>query len=1297
MLADWNDTYRDYPAGQSIHSLFEQQAARHPQRIALCWEGQHLSYAALDARASRLAGYLRGLGAGPETLVGLCVERSAALVVALLGILKAGAAYVPLDPAYPKDRLGAMLAGSGLKLLLVEDATLDALPEHNARLIHLGLDAAAIAATAPLPPAAVHPDSLAYVIYTSGSTGQPKGVQISHGCLLNFLLSMAEQPGLGADETLLAVTTISFDIAGLELYLPLIQGGRVALVSRETAADGFALLEAIHASGATTMQATPATWRLLFANGSEVPLRQVFCGGEALPSELAGQLLATGAAVWNLYGPTETTVWSTAAPIAPRTGPRKAAETIGRPIANTQIFILDQDFQPVPVGVPGALYIAGAGLSRGYRGQPGMTAERFLPNPYAGQAGGSARLYHTGDLALWRPDGRLEFLGRIDNQVKLRGFRIELGEIEAVLDRHPAVRNAVAVIREDQPGQPQLAAYVEADPDAAADDGVDAGQIDKWQAVWDQTYRDAPPPAADDFDISGWLSSYTGQPIPAAEMRAWVDLTVARILALKPLRVLEIGCGTGLLLSRVAPAVELYVGVDFSASVLGRLGQRVQAMGLDNVRLVRREAAAFQPEDARAYDLVVINSIIQYFPGVDYLLAVLAGAVEAVADGGHLFLGDLRSLPLLELQHASVQFHRADPACPREELARQVASLVAREEELLLAPGFFQALPAHVPRLSAAELLLKRGADANEMVKFRYDAVLSVGGGELPPLPETTLAAPSFAALSEALAAQPASLLVRKLPNARLAEDARVLDWLHGAPGPDTVGELRRQLREAPPEAIDPETLWALAESQGYKATLSAAADAPERWFDALLWRADAALGQQAQLSRSGLQTPTGLSVATSQALQDYANQPAKPLKNKALLADLRRLLEARLPAYMVPTAIVCLDRLPLTPNGKIDRRALPAPDATGNQEDYLAPRNPAEERLAAIWAEVLGVERIGVNDNFFALGGHSLLAVQVIAKIRNEFAIEQPIQALFDAPTVALLAARLATADADAEPVLPPIQVLSDEQRARAPLSFAQQRLWFLDRLEGAAVTYHIAGAVRLGGVLDVSALEQAFSEIVRRHSALRTRFTEQDGQPVAILVPAEPFRFRVVALDSLPDQAREREIRQWLTTDGERPFALDRDLLLRATLLRCAAEEHLLLVTLHHIVSDEWSMGLLLQEVAELYRAFVRGRPSPLPELPVQYADYAHWQRQWLSGAVLASRLDYWAKTLAGAPEVLDLPTDRPRPQVQRYRGQTQKFTIDAPTTGAVKQLACSAEATLFMALFGGFGLLLARYARA
>jgi len=388
-------------------------------------------------------------------LVGICVERSLEMLVGLLGILKAGGAYVPLDPAYPQERLAFMLSDSQLSVLLTQQQLLERLPKHEAHVVCLDTDWETISKNSKENPvSSATSDDLAYVIYTSGSTGKPKGVQIAHGAVVNFLKSMEREPGLTESDTLLAVTSISFDIAALELYLPLIAGGRLVLVSREVTTDGRQLGEQIADSGASVMQATPATWRMLLATGWQGTSQlKILCGGEALSRDLAEQLLEKGASLWNLYGPTETTIWSTACKVEANKL-SKSLVPIGRPIANTQVYLLDSFGQPVPIGLPGELHIGGAGLARGYLNRPELTAEKFIPHP----AGG--RLYKTGDLARYLPDGTIEYIERIDHQVKLRGFRIELGEIEAVLRQHPTVEQAVVIAREDEPGNKRLVAYI---------------------------------------------------------------------------------------------------------------------------------------------------------------------------------------------------------------------------------------------------------------------------------------------------------------------------------------------------------------------------------------------------------------------------------------------------------------------------------------------------------------------------------------------------------------------------------------------------------------------------------------------------------------------------------------------------------------------------------------------------------------------------------------------------------------------------------------------------------------------
>ena len=456
ILVEWHGTRTDYPRDRCIHQLFEEQAEATPDAVAVVFGEERLTYRELNERANRLAHHLRKLGIGPEVLVGICVERSLEMIVGLLGILKAGGAYVPLDPEYPQERLTFMIEDGALDVLLIHRASAGKLAGAAPQRVLLEADQPSIAGQ-PVdnPESGATPESPAYVIYTSGSTGHPKGVVIPHRALANFLLAMRHQPGLTASDALLAVTTVCFDIAGLELYLPLIVGARVVIATREVATSGALLMERLQSSGITVMQATPATWRLLLEAGWRGDGRlKLLCGGEALDRLLAESLLERCGSLWNLYGPTETTIWSTLHRIEDVAGPIP----IGRPIRNTQVYVLDGQLQPVPLGVTGELYIGGLGLALGYLHRPELTAERFVIDPFAEEA--CARMYRTGDLARWRPDGCLEWLGRVDHQVKIRGYRIELGEIEARLAAHPGIKNAAVIVREDHPGERRLVAYL---------------------------------------------------------------------------------------------------------------------------------------------------------------------------------------------------------------------------------------------------------------------------------------------------------------------------------------------------------------------------------------------------------------------------------------------------------------------------------------------------------------------------------------------------------------------------------------------------------------------------------------------------------------------------------------------------------------------------------------------------------------------------------------------------------------------------------------------------------------------
>ncbi len=460
LLVEWNETAADYPRERCVHELFEEQAERTPRAIALVFEDQQLTYSDLNRRANQLAHFLKKLGAGPETLVGLCLERSTEMVVGVLGILKAGAAYVPLDPEFPKERLAFMLKDSDAPVLVTRSELVDALPQPNSSVLCIDSVCDTISNQSEKnPETTVTSRNLAYVIYTSGSTGTPKGVQISHRALVNFLCSMRKEPGLSDKDTLLSVTTLSFDIATMEIFLPLTVGARLVVVSKEVAADGFRLSEKLRESRATVMQATPSTWRMLMdADWSVGEDFRILCGGEELPRDLANRMLDRCSVVWNLYGPTETTIWSTASRVEPGEGP----VAIGRPIDNTAVYLLDKQLQPVPIGIAGEIYIGGDGLARGYLNDPALTAAKFVPDPFSGDSYG--RLYRTGDVGRYLPDGNIEFLGRVDHQVKVRGFRIELGEIESLLEQHSEIRQAVVVVR-GEGSDKQLVSYLVAAPE----------------------------------------------------------------------------------------------------------------------------------------------------------------------------------------------------------------------------------------------------------------------------------------------------------------------------------------------------------------------------------------------------------------------------------------------------------------------------------------------------------------------------------------------------------------------------------------------------------------------------------------------------------------------------------------------------------------------------------------------------------------------------------------------------------------------------------------------------------------
>ncbi|MFC6935655.1 amino acid adenylation domain-containing protein [Actinomadura yumaensis] len=843
----------------------EAQAARTPDAPAVVHDGTALTYAELNARANRLARLLIGRGVGPEDFVALALPRSADLVVAALAVLKAGAAYQPIDLAYPADRIAFMLEDAAPKCVITTgDADLpgdtprvelDALDLRGGVPSDSGTDVTDVTDAERMRP--LRPENAAYVIYTSGSTGRPKGVVVSHANVVDFCAWAKGDFGPDRLARVLFSTSLNFDVSVFEWLAPLTVGGQVEVVRD--------LLEVAERGGweGTLVSGVPSAMSALLATGSaDLRAGDVVLAGEALPAQLVRDLRdrLPGARIANIYGPTEATVYVTAWYDDGNTG---GHAPIGAPLANTRAYVLDAALKPVPAGVPGELYLAGSGLARGYLHRSGLSAERFVACPYGAPG---ERMYRTGDLVRWNADGQIEYLGRLDHQVKVRGFRIELGEIETALARHPAVAQSVVIAREDAAGDTALVAYA----------------------------------------------------VPA--------------------------------------------------------------------------------------------------------------------------------------------------------------------------PG--------------------RTADPAELKAFAARA----------------------------------------------------------------------------------------------------------------------------------------------------------------------------LPEYMVPTAVVPLDAMPLNPNGKLDRAALPAPDFSAAVTDR-APRDAREEALCGIFADVLGVERVGIDDDFFALGGDSLKATRVVSRARAALDVELPVRALFEAPNVAALAALVAGDGGDAGAARPAL--VPAERPDPLPVSYAQRRLWFLNDLEGPSATYNIPIPLRLTGRLDLAAVRAAMRDVLARHEPLRTVFTEIGGEPYQRILPpdeagAEP---ELVAVE--PDGLAAAVL-----AAATRGFDLTAEPPIRATVFRLGPDDHLLLLVLHHIAGDGWSMEPLARDVITAYAARAEGRAPEREPLPVQYADYALWQRAVFGDeddpdSLIARQVAYWKDALAGLPQELELPADRPRPPRASYRGAQAPFTLPADLHAALAGLARDHQASLFMVL--------------
>ncbi|MEV7627238.1 amino acid adenylation domain-containing protein [Actinoplanes sp. NPDC089786] len=1179
---------RPYAAPAVFLDRFAAQVARTPDALAVTAGDTGITYADLDARSNRRARLLIDLGVGPETVVAVALPRDAELIVALLAVLKAGGAYLPVDLDYPADRL-AFLVEDARPALVLTTRSVSGRWE-NALFLD---DPGTVTATAAQHPGAIRdherrgpltPAHAAYIIYTSGSTGRPKGVVVSHRGVTDLLDWAVERVGADLLRHVLAATSLTFDVSVFEMFAPLTCGGRIELVE-----DLLALAE--RPWSGTLISAVPSALASLIHDGDlRVGTEGVVVAGEALTARMVDDIRGTwpGARIANIYGPTEATVYATAWFAGPETAP---LPPIGAPVTHARAYVLDDHLRPVPLGVPGELYLGGTGVARGYLNRPGLSAGRFVADPFDGAG---ARMYRTGDIVRWGRDGQLEFAGRSDDQVKIRGFRIEPGEIESVLAGHPLVEHTAVVVREDRPGDRRLVAYVV--PDEAVVSGGGGEQVDEWQQIYDRLY------GRDEADFAGWNSSFTGEPIDLGEMRQWRDDAVAAVVEFGGARVLEIGVGSGLLMSRLVDKADEYWATDLSPVVIERLRAKVG----DRVRLRAQPADDVTGLPSGHFDTVVLNSVVQYFPDAAYLSRVLRQALTLLAPGGRIFVGDVRNLRLLRHFHEGVLSRRLSG----DRLRRAVDQAVAVEKELLLDPDFFAGLAAGV------EIRLKPGGYVNELSAYRYDVVL-----HRDAVPE--------------------------------CGDLPVVDWYPGLVWPERTRVRGIRNARLHGDGVDPFELAG-------RAVLTWTGDDDSGAFDALFGGAAVGAYQPGRRRRP------------------LAGNPLRVRAGGQVITALRSYLRERLPDYMVPAAIVPLERLPLNLSGKLDRAALPQPDLTAMSSGRAA-RDPREQILADLFAELLGLSVVGVDDDFFALGGHSLLATRLASRVRATLGVEMPIRMLFEAPTVERLAEQLGRAR-DARPAL-----TRGPRPEVVPLSFAQRRLWFLHRMEGPSATYNMPAIVRITGEPDVPALRAAVRDVAARHESLRTVFLDHDGVPYQ----------RVV--DDIPDLAIVGSDVDLRELAGHR-FDLTAEPPLRATLVRAAENEYVLMLLLHHIAGDGWSLRPLTADLATAYRARVSGAAPRWVPLPVQYADYTLWQRDLLGDrsdaeSLLTTQVKYWTDKLSGVPEQIRLPFDRPRPAIASYRGATVGFEIDARLHARLVQVARANGASLFMVLQAGLAALLHR----
>jgi amino acid adenylation domain-containing protein len=988
ILEKFSGVLDDARDNKTILDVFEQNVKQNSHAIAIRYQQEEISYNELNNKANQLANFLTEKGLLKNGKVGVMAGRSASQIIGLLAVLKAGGCYLPLDPDYPQERLKFIIEDSETNIILAHSKYATVLSDGTFKVITIDTcDGGNSDKTDPI----IQPADHAYMIYTSGSTGKPKGVILKHEGLLNMVQQQIRTFQVTAESRVLQFASPGFDASVSEYFMALGCGARLVMTPKENLVPLPEFNEFLTAEGISHVTLSPSFLALL----PHEPLPQLtnlIVAGEACTLDLVKKW-ASGRNFYNAYGPTESTVCTSIAVCRPDID----RITIGRPMDNILVYVLDSNFNISPIGVPGELYIGGRGLALGYHNRPQLNKDKFILLSI--DNGPVVRLYRSGDRARFLADGQVEFLGRMDDQIKIRGFRIEPGEIESVLHAHALVKDAVVVINEDATGNKQLFSYVCPETNWENNLSAHTGQevlqehVTHWQEIFDESYsHNLPKPKDVTFNISGWNSSYTGQPIPEAEMKQWIDNTVERIMAYRPKNVLEIGCGSGLLLFRIAPECEYYLGTDFSANAIEALQPVLMEKGMANVDVRQCDATAVADITDRRFDMIILNSVTQYFPDQEYLLKVLTNGLKMLNPGGHFFIGDVRNQSLNDVFQTSIALFKNSDEADARRLIQLIDQNIQHEEELLVAPQFFKSMPTILPAISGVKTLWKKSRYSNELNRFRYDVIFEKEGlsnTEATINIDWSVDKPTPLQVLAELNEGQSSALLKGVRNSRVSKDAMIIEALHAAGDAFNREEFENVV------SFDPADFFELESISHYQIEVLCS-DMDRSCFDVRFTLAGDGVPEFYSYDED---------ITGPEALSSYTNHPAKGKFLQKMVPALKEFLASRLPEYMVPALFEVMDTFPVTPNGKVDRILLTK--KSGNvllrgAANYIAPATPYELQLLSVWQSLLSISSIGTRDNFFDVGGHSLLAVQLINRINATFNSEMTLVDLFKNPDIA-------------------------------------------------------------------------------------------------------------------------------------------------------------------------------------------------------------------------------------------------------------------------------------------------------